>query len=135
MINRKISNRENLEAILAVMEAGVRAEGGEIRDVFYCPHAPEEGCSCRKPEPGLIDIACTTYGIDPQASFMVGDSAKDIECARNAGVGTTVLVMTGNGRKALKSLERKQIKPDFIARDLMDAARWILQHQGALNEP
>lgn len=136
MINRKISNRENLDAIFAAMKAGIREKGGEIRDIFYCPHAPEEGCSCRKPEPGLIDLACTTYGISPLESFMVGDSAKDMECAHNAGVGKTVLVLTGNGRKALKRLEAKQIKPDFIALDLMDAARWILkQQQGYLKAP
>ncbi|ACN17986.1 GmhB [Desulforapulum autotrophicum HRM2] len=136
MINRGISNRENLDAIFATMKAGIREKGGEIRDIFYCPHAPEEGCSCRKPGPGLIDLACKKYAIDPQASFMVGDSAKDMECAHNAGVGKAVLVLTGNGRKALKSLEAKQIKPDFIALDLMDAARWILQQQqGSLKEP
>ncbi len=134
MINRGISTRENLEAIFAAMEAGIRAEGGEIRDIFHCPHTPEEGCQCRKPAPGLINLACTTYAIDPLASFMVGDSAKDIECGVNAGVGTTVLVMTGNGRKALKTLEARKLKPDFIALDLMDAAQWILQ-QGPLNQP
>ncbi len=128
MINRKISTLKNLEAIFERMKSGIRERGGKIHDIFYCPHAPEEGCLCRKPASGMIDLACKRYSIDLSASFMVGDSAKDIECARNAGVGKAILVLTGNGKKAFKSLGERGIKPDFIALDLMDAARWVIRH-------
>lgn len=131
MINRKISTLQNLEAIFQTMKSGIWARGGWIHDIFYCPHAPEEGCLCRKPAPGMIDLACRTYGIEPSTSFMVGDSAKDIECAGNAGVGKAVLVLTGNGKKAIKSLEKRGIKPDFIALNLMDAAQWIIRYNKA----
>lgn len=127
MINRKISTLKNLEAIFETMKSVIMEKGGRINDIFYCPHTPEEGCLCRKPAPGMIDFACKTYGIDPSTSFMVGDSAKDIECARNAGVGKAILVLTGNGIKAVKNLGERGIKPDFIASNLMDASRWIIR--------
>ena len=57
---------------------------------------------------------------------MIGDSAKDIECARNAGCAAAVLVKTGNAMKALATLARKGISIDFVAEDLADATTWIL---------
>jgi D-glycero-D-manno-heptose 1,7-bisphosphate phosphatase len=57
---------------------------------------------------------------------MVGDSAKDIECARNAGCRHAVLVQTGNGISAEKTLRAKNILPDYVARDLLDAVEWII---------
>lgn len=131
MVNRKISTLHNLESIFEAMKSGIRERGGHIHDIFYCPHTPEEGCLCRKPAPGMINLACKTHGIDPSTSFMVGDSDKDIECAKNAGVGKAVLVLTGNGRKAAKSLEKRGLEPDFIASNLMDATRWIIRHTKA----
>jgi D-glycero-D-manno-heptose 1,7-bisphosphate phosphatase len=131
MINRKISTLHDLEAIFETMKSGIGKRGGQIHDIFYCPHTPEEGCPCRKPAPGMINLACKKYAIDPSTSFMVGDSAKDIECARNAGVGNAVLVQTGNGIKAAESLEKRGIKPDYSAINLMDAARWIIRYTKA----
>ena len=57
---------------------------------------------------------------------MVGDSAKDVECARNAGCGTAILVKTGNGISAEKQLIEKMIRPDAIVRDLLEASHWII---------
>ncbi len=58
---------------------------------------------------------------------MVGDSAKDIECAINAGCGKTILVKTGNGVKAKQTLLQKNIIPDYIASDLYEAAQWVIR--------
>jgi len=129
MINRKISTMENLEAIFEKMASGIRARGGVIKDILYCPHGPDENCFCRKPKPGLILSALQRYNIDPLSSYMVGDSVKDMECARNAFIGKSILVLTGNGAKALKTLSETREKPDFTARDLMAAAQWIIQHR------
>jgi D-glycero-D-manno-heptose 1,7-bisphosphate phosphatase len=60
---------------------------------------------------------------------MVGDSARDIECARNAGCGAGILVETGNGLSAIQALSRKGLSPDHQASDLKDAARWILNRR------
>jgi histidinol phosphatase-like enzyme len=51
-----------------------------------CPHAPDEGCGCRKPAPGLVRRACGELGVDPTRCLMVGDIGADVEAARAAGV-------------------------------------------------
>jgi len=126
VINRNMVTREGLEYIHNMTKTAVQAQGGEIKDIFFCPHTPEDQCDCRKPKPGLIYQARHKYRIDIEAAVMVGDSVKDIECARNAGCRCAVLVQTGNGISAEKILKAKNILPDYVARDLLDAAEWII---------
>ena len=125
-INREMMSRQDLETIHTMMKSGVESEGGKIKDIFFCPHTPDEDCDCRKPEPGLIFQAQMRYGIDLSKAVMVGDSVKDIECARNAGCGQAVLVQTGNGIQSEKILTEKKIFPDHVAEDLYEAAMWIV---------
>ncbi len=124
-INRGITPLRELEHIHFMMMEILNSHGGEVKDIFFCPHTPEQGCTCRKPEPGLIKMAQKKYQVDLAESCMVGDSAKDIECGQRAGCGRTVLVKTGNGITARKILEEKNIFPDYVASDLHDAVTWI----------
>ncbi|MCB9060075.1 MAG: HAD family hydrolase [Halobacteriovoraceae bacterium] len=55
-------------------------------DIFYCPHAPEENCECRKPGPVMILRACEKWNIDPTQSYMIGDKDIDVEAGTKAGV-------------------------------------------------
>jgi len=126
LIGRKMATQQTLDAIFKKMQEGVKKAGGEIKDIFFCPHTPEDSCSCRKPKPGLILEAQKKYQIDLARSCMVGDSEKDIECARNAGCSKTLLVKTGNGSAAVKQLAQKGITPDFIGSDLYETALWII---------
>jgi histidinol-phosphate phosphatase family protein len=126
LIGRKMASQKTLDAIFKKMKDGINKTGGEIKDIFFCPHTPEDNCYCRKPEPGLILEAKKKYSIDLNQSFMVGDSAKDIECARNAGCSKMLLVKTGNGIKAQQQLFQKGIIPDFIGKNLYEAALWII---------
>jgi len=132
VIGRNMVTIKGLNAIFSKLKNGVARAGGVIKDIFFCPHAPGQGCTCRKPEPGLILMAAKKYAIDLSHSCMVGDSAKDIECSKNAGCSRSVLVETGNGRDAAQVLEKKGISPDFTARNLMEAAVWISKN---LNHP
>lgn len=129
MINRRISTSENLAFMHEMMKKAVKNEGGDIKDIFFCPHAPEEKCDCRKPKPELIFQAGKKYGINITKSVMIGDSAKDIECAKNAGCGYAILVKTGNYKHAMDLLKEKNILPDYIAADLLDAAGWIITNK------
>ena len=128
MIGRKMVTQKTLDAIFEKMKRGVKKAGGDIRDIFFCPHAPEDNCSCRKPKPGLILDAKKKYAIDLEKSCLVGDSAKDIECARRAGCANALLVKTGNGLKAAHSLSLKGITPDFTGSDLYATALWIIKN-------
>jgi D-glycero-D-manno-heptose 1,7-bisphosphate phosphatase len=123
---RKYVSPEELDAMHTLMCRSVASEGGKITDVFFCPHMPDEGCTCRKPAPGLIDQARQKYRIDLADSIMVGDSAKDIACGLNAGCGLTVLVESGLDPDVEKKLKQKSISADFVANNLREAAEWII---------
>ena len=126
MINRKLAPVQTLRQIHTNMMTAVRSGGGLITDIFFCPHTPEDGCPCRKPKPGLVLTARDKYDIELSSSFMIGDSAKDIECARRAGCAAAVLVQTGNGKAAVGELRARGILPDHVAGNLAAAADWII---------
>ena len=125
-INRNLMTREGLDYMLTKLCHAVSDCGGQITDIFYCPHAPEEDCGCRKPLPGLIYQACRRYAIDLASACMIGDSTRDIECGKAAGCGYNILVKTGNGLAAEKELSEKGLFPEYIARDLLDASDWLV---------
>ncbi|MBR5909625.1 MAG: HAD family hydrolase [Schwartzia sp.] len=67
--------------------------GAHIDAFYYCPHLPSgsvaayaKECDCRKPKPGLIEQACADFDIDRGESLLIGDKARDVECAEAAGV-------------------------------------------------
>ena len=71
-------------------------QGVNIIDTFFCPHAPNDLCNCRKPKPGLILDAILKYNIDKTQSWLIGDKETDIKAANLAGISNTVLVKTGH---------------------------------------
>jgi len=71
-------------------------QGVNILDVFFCPHAPEANCNCRKPKPGMFNQANDKYSIDTKKSWMIGDKEADIQAANSAGIQNTVLVKSGH---------------------------------------
>ena len=127
MINRKLAPEKDLFHLHFMMKQTIEKNGGKIKDIFFCPHTPEQGCTCRKPQPGMINEAKNIYNITLADSVMVGDSAKDIECAQNAGCGKTVLVKTGNYSNAVSTLSGKHISPTHITKDLYHAVSWIIE--------
>ena len=128
VINRKMTTEETLQKMHENMTEAVAACGGHVEAVYYCPHVPEDSCRCRKPEPGLIYRAQADYGLDLSETCMVGDSLKDVVCARRAGCGKVVLVRTGHGREAEGLCQEAGIAPDYVADDLMAAVAWLLGH-------
>lgn len=127
-VPRNLISLSELESVHKLLIETVALNGGEIKDLFYCPHLPEDECDCRKPEPGLIYQAQAKYGIDLTTAVMVGDSAKDIECARRAGCGRAVLVKSGKDNDVENELKTRQIRVDYVARDLYEAAEWIIEN-------
>lgn len=99
--------------------------GVEFTEFVYCPHNPEGNlapynivCSCRKPEPGMIQTMIDKYSIDASTSWMVGDSRKDIAAGNLAGL-RTILVQTGY----FKSYE----SADYVEKNIEYAAKRILE--------
>ena len=110
------------------MQELLKKEGANIDAVYFCPHLPEDGCNCRKPKTGMIDMACRDLDIDLSLSYVIGDMCDDIELAKNAGI-KGIMVKTGYGLGELKyRLPKRNIKPDYIADDLFCAVKWILEN-------
>jgi histidinol-phosphate phosphatase family protein len=79
----------------------IRDHGGQIDGVYMCPHQPEDGCSCRKPLPGLLLQAAKDLSLDLQRSWMIGDAWSDVQAGEAAGMRGTILLKTGRGSEQL----------------------------------
>ena len=105
----------------------LKSYGITIEQVFYCPHRKEENCICRKPNPYFIRKAKKDYHLDMLNSYVIGDHPHDAEMACKVGAGS-VYLLTGHGKKHLQELN---IKPDFIANDILEATLWIMNSKNA----
>jgi D-glycero-D-manno-heptose 1,7-bisphosphate phosphatase len=76
------------ERVVEILEAG----GVHLDGAYYCPHAPQEGCECRKPRPGLLQEAAAELHLDLSRCIVVGDQARDVEAGRRAGCRTAAIV-------------------------------------------
>lgn len=126
VINRGMVTEAGLQSIHEKMTGAVTSHGGSIEAIYYCPHAPEDGCDCRKPAPGLIYRAQADYGLDLSDTCMIGDSLKDILCAQSAGCGSVILVRTGHGQETERLCREGDAKADHVANDLKAAVEWLL---------
>lgn len=121
------------------MEEQLKRHRARIDAFYYCPHHPDGvgeykiDCHCRKPKPGMLEQAARDLGIELGGSFVVGDRISDLEAGRAAGC-TLVLVRTGYGRDSERELERHDLRPDFIASDVVGACEWILRPERQLSQ-
>jgi D-glycero-D-manno-heptose 1,7-bisphosphate phosphatase len=99
-INRGIVPVEVVEDIHAHMVRAIEAAGGRVDRVIYCPHRPDEHCTCRKPQPGMLLMAAKDLGLDLSQSYLIGDAATDMQAARMVG-SHRYLVLTGRGWRQL----------------------------------
>lgn len=123
-VGRGLMTLEEVEAVHARMRAEAEAAGGTLDAVLCCPHAPQAGCPCRKPEPGLIREAVASSGIPADASLVVGDDVRDLEAAQRAGV-RAALVRTGKGRATEARLADRSAA--MVYDDLPAIARAIVE--------
>ena len=125
-VGKGIYSRQKLNHITRNMIKEVKKNGGRIKKVFYCVHCSADGCQCRKPEIGSVRRALNlmnkTIRQAPKA-FFVGDTEVDILAGHNAGCKTIFVL---SGREDRRHMRGWQTKPDFIARDLLEASRIIM---------
>lgn len=117
-IGRGLFDEARLETIHRRLRELLKAEGVVLDAIYVCPHRPDAGCPCRKPETGLVQQAAREYDFNPAQSFVVGDKECDIELGRRIGA-VTILVQTGYGAEVA---ERNAAKPDYVENDLRAAA-------------
>ncbi len=97
-IARGLFDFSTLNAIHDAMHRAVQLAGGRIDAIFFCPHAADADCECRKPKPGLLLEIGLRMNVDLAEVPMVGDSLRDLQAAAAAGA-RPILVLTGKGRK------------------------------------
>ena len=86
-IDKKLYTAEELKTFHQKLQNACVENGTMIDDFYYCPHHPLVGkCLCRKPDSMLLEKAIAKYQIDPSRSLMIGDTSRDMEAAKKAGV-------------------------------------------------
>lgn len=122
-VARGIVSAEMFDAIEQKMLAELHNHRTELDLVLYCTHHPDDGCSCRKPLPGMLLEAMTTLAVGPDETCFVGDSLRDLQAAIAAGC-RPVLVQTGNGNQTLDQLnELDSNAVPLVYRSLAEFAR------------
>ena len=136
-VARGLIDEKGLAVIHDKLKKTLAEQGSEPHAIYYCPHHPEThhsepsdskyriDCDCRKPKPGLLKKAAADLSIDLSRSYMIGDTTRDMQTARNAGC-KAVLVRTGYGGKD----GAHEVRPDAECDDLAAAAEWVLSQAG-----
>jgi D-glycero-D-manno-heptose 1,7-bisphosphate phosphatase len=107
-LGRGLMDVAALNAIHKRMLKQLAAVGGRVDAIFYCPHAPTDGCTCRKPMPGLIEQIAERFGLEMQGVSFVGDTLSDMQAAVAAGC-VPHLVLTGK----FEALRGQALPPGF----------------------
>jgi len=142
-----------VDEVHAHLREMLRKEGAFLDGIYFCPHHPTEGrgrylrsCDCRKPSPGLLIRAADELSLDPERSYMIGDTLTDMGAASRSGA-RGILVRTGCGVEAAASLDTAEgpegkspgdevlpprgaealLRPAHIAGDILAAVRWLLK--------
>ena len=122
-IGRGYMTREVVDTIHDELQRKLGDAGAHLDQIELCPHHPDEGCECRKPEPGMVLRARS--GLGPHGNeYVIGDKPADVELAHAAGC-IPVLVRTGDG------VATDGARAEFIAADLSAAVDWIESREAA----
>ncbi len=114
-IGRGYYSLEDFQILTNYMLDEFRKQNIDILKVYFCPHAPEVNCECRKPKDGMILQSLNDFSIDLKNSWLVGDKISDIECAKNGNIANKILID-----------EEKVSNSDFfVAKNLFDSLKYI----------
>ncbi len=124
---------DDLEAVHMKLKRLLDGAGASLDAIYFCPHHPDDGCDCRKPNRGMIDQAVREWGVNLDRSYLIGDHIRDIELAKRIGA-RSVLVTTG----VVPPQEAERLKasgpaPDWVASSLTEAADWLLSDASRLS--
>jgi D-glycero-D-manno-heptose 1,7-bisphosphate phosphatase len=131
-VARGLMTERDLASVHEALEGLLEAGGARLDAAYYCPNFEggtveryTRDTSCRKPDRGMIDMACRDHDIDLASSVMVGDQTVDMELAERVGI-PGVLVMTGNGRRTAQEARIQNLPVAHCAPDLAAAVAWIV---------
>ncbi len=107
-VSRGYFTEEDLKRMHQKIMREVSGKGGRIDGIYYCPHLPEDNCSCRKPKTGLVEKAMRDFDIDLRESFVIGNDDKDTGLARNLGI------------RSIKVRDDSQVFGDYNVKDFYE---------------
>ena len=111
---------DQLQSIHEYMLQEIKSSGGNVHDISSCIHKPLEGCSCRKPEPGMLLDLAKEYDLDLSSSYMIGDREPDIEAGRRAGT-KTILLSSEHSTSTYQA--------DKVFKNLLEASLYIVANE------
>ncbi|MDQ6953987.1 MAG: HAD-IIIA family hydrolase [Mariprofundaceae bacterium] len=113
-LGRGMLHNDVFQNIHAKMLLCIEELGGRIDHVFYCPHTPQHGCTCRKPLPGMVFDSLAAFNLqhEPELACMMGDSLRDIQAALAANV-PAILLQSGYGNAASILQEAREHNPSI----------------------
>ncbi|MDQ6978843.1 MAG: D-glycero-beta-D-manno-heptose 1,7-bisphosphate 7-phosphatase [Mariprofundaceae bacterium] len=129
-LGRGMISQTTFDAIHAAMMLAIHQQHGSLDVVMYCPHAPDAGCLCRKPLPGMIQQALEQLDATASTTVMIGDSLRDVQAAIAAGV-RPILVQSGYGdAEAILTKARALDASIAVYPDLITAMNALLDSKG-----
>jgi len=126
MIAKGLLNHQGLAEIHDKMQLDLLHWGAKLDAIEFCPHSPDglppwnKDCDCRKPKTGMIEKLCQSFAVDLKRSFLVGDTWRDIECAKALSLFSYGL-KGGAGFPYPESSPYSQCKPNLITNSLFEA--------------
>jgi histidinol-phosphate phosphatase family protein len=117
-VGRGLFSLERLQQVNARLEEMLREAGAPLAGTYCCPHRPDEGCACRKPNLELVLQAARELHFEPSAAVVIGDRDSDIELGRRLGA-TTIRLLPAAPAGPTHPLT---VAADYLAADLPQAA-------------
>ncbi|HLA62554.1 MAG TPA: lipopolysaccharide heptosyltransferase II [Nitrospiraceae bacterium] len=126
-VGRGIVTLKDLEAIHARLQGLLEQEDAALDAIYFCPHHPDDGCRCRKPNVGMVERAVSELQLDLRRSYLIGDHARDIQLAHRVGAKAILLTPALVDAQSLDRLKVEQAMPDAVAKSMAEAVDWILK--------
>lgn len=126
-IGRGYMTEADLQRIHQKLEDLLSAQEGKIDAVYFCPHHPEEGCACRKPNIAMIQKAAGDFSLDLSLCYVVGDKCSDLEAAHRAGVQGVLVMSSEYSATAVRAHEVGLLPIAHVAESFVQAVDWIEQ--------
>ena len=125
-VGRGILTLKDLEAIHARLDGLLEREDVALDAIYFCPHHPDDGCRCRKPEVGMVERAVSELHVDLRRSYLIGDHARDMQLANRVGAKPILITTELVDTQALDSLRAAHAMPEAVAKSMTEAVDWIL---------
>ncbi len=126
-VGRGILTLKDLEAIHARLQGLLEQEDVALDAIYFCPHHPDDGCRCRKPNVGMVERAVSELQLDFRRFYLIGDHARDIQLAHRVGAKSVLLTPAPVDAQSLERLKAEKAMPDAMAKSMAEAVDWILE--------